>query len=84
MDIHIQKAAIHNGLSRIVVTGIDNSAHTQEAFVSLIKSLIYSEMMDKQVLVTQIEGGIEIRYAANAEQIKYLEEGLKNQQMEGK
>lgn len=84
MDIHIQKAAIHSGLSRIVVTGIDNSAHTQEAFVSLIKSLIYSEMMDKQVLVTQIEGGIEIRYAANAEQIKYLEEGLKNQITEKK
>lgn len=84
MHMTISKGARHGGPSSIIVTGIDNSAKTQSQVIELVKKKIKPEMVDERVLVTQIEGGVEIRYAAKPEQIKYLEEGLKNQMQEKK
>lgn len=78
MNIFIKSGAVHSGLSSIVVTSIDNTSTTPEKIVDCVKHLIHHEMADERVLVTPIAGGIEIRYAANAEQIKYLEAGLKS------
>lgn len=79
MNIFIKSGAVHSGLSSIVVTSIDNtSSTTPEKIVDCVKHLIHHEMADERVLVTPIAGGIEIRYAANAEQIKYLEAGLRS------
>ncbi len=77
MNIFIKSGAVHSGLSSIVVTSIDNTSTTPK-IVDCVKHLIHHEMADERVLVTPIAGGIEIRYAANAEQIKYLEAGLRS------
>lgn len=77
MNINIKTGAIHSGLASIIVTGIDNTSPSQEQIVDFVKHLIHHEMADERVLVTPIAGGIEIRYAANAEQIKCLEAGLR-------
>lgn len=77
MNICIKNGAVHSGLAVIVVTGFDNTAYDKDIIVDCVKHLIRHDMADERVLVTPIAGGIEIRYAANAEQIKCLEAGLR-------
>lgn len=78
MNICIKNGAVHSGLAGIVVTGFDNTSSDKDIIVDCVKHLIHHDMADERVLVTPIAGGIEIRYAANAEQIKYLEAGLRS------